>query len=129
MSGSTLGIGLKNTFISSSAFDSGNVSLDDYGIMETANACALIITPGGVSIERHTYGESWARTWDLDVEAYVKYAGDWFLPPEERAIAETLVSTYDVDILTQQTDSGSTLDVAVEQGVWFVGKDMDIVGE
>ena len=64
-----------------------------------------------------------------EVTIYVKYAGDWFLPPEERGIAETLVSQYDVDILTQQTDSGSTLDVAVEQGVWFVGKDMDIVGE
>ena len=64
-----------------------------------------------------------------DVNIYIKYVGDWFLPPEERSIAETLVSTYDVDILTQQTDSGSPLDVAVEQGVWFVGKDMDIVGE
>jgi basic membrane lipoprotein Med (substrate-binding protein (PBP1-ABC) superfamily) len=63
-----------------------------------------------------------------DVNIFVKYAGDWFLPPEERGIAETLVSQYDVDILTQQTDSGSPLDVAVEQGVWFVGKDMDIVG-
>ncbi len=64
-----------------------------------------------------------------DVNIYVKYAGDWFLPPEERAIAETLVSTYDVDVITHQTDSGSPLDVAVEQGKWFVGKDMDIVGE
>ena len=63
-----------------------------------------------------------------DVNIYVKYAGDWFLPPEERAIAETLVSTYDVDVITHQTDSGSPLDVAVEQGIWFVGKDMDIVG-
>ena len=64
-----------------------------------------------------------------DVNIYVKYAGDWFLPPEERAIAETLVSTYDVDVITHQTDSGSPLDVALEQGIWFVGKDMDIVGE
>jgi basic membrane lipoprotein Med (substrate-binding protein (PBP1-ABC) superfamily) len=64
-----------------------------------------------------------------DINIYVKYAGDWFLPPEERAIAETLVSTYDVDVITHQTDSGSPLDVAVEQGIWFVGKDMDIVGE
>ena len=64
-----------------------------------------------------------------DVNIYVKYAGDWFLPPEERAIAETLVSTYNVDVITHQTDSGSPLDVAVEQGIWFVGKDMDIVGE
>ncbi len=64
-----------------------------------------------------------------DVNIYVKYAGDWFLPPEERAIAETLVSTNNVDVITHQTDSSSPLDVAVEQGIWFVGKDMDIVGE
>ncbi|GJM42663.1 MAG: BMP family ABC transporter substrate-binding protein [Ardenticatenaceae bacterium] len=63
-----------------------------------------------------------------DINIYVKYAGDWFLPPEERGIAETLVSEYNVDVITQQTDSGSPLDVAVEQEIWFVGKDMDIVG-
>lgn len=63
-----------------------------------------------------------------DITVYVKYVGDWYLPTEERDIAETLVTTYNVDVLTQQTDSGSPLDVAVEQGIWFVGKDMDIVG-
>jgi basic membrane protein A len=63
-----------------------------------------------------------------DINIYVKYAGDWYLPQEERDIAATLVDQYDVDILTQQTDSGSPLDVAQEEGVWFVGKDMDIVG-
>jgi len=64
-----------------------------------------------------------------DVKVYVKYAGDWYLPQEERDIASTLVDQYNVDILTQQTDSGSPLDVAQEKGIWFVGKDMDIVGE
>jgi basic membrane lipoprotein Med (substrate-binding protein (PBP1-ABC) superfamily) len=64
-----------------------------------------------------------------DVTVYVQYAGDWYLPAEEQSIAETLVDTYHVDILTQQTDSGSTLDVAKAKGVWFVGKDMDTVGE
>jgi basic membrane protein A len=66
---------------------------------------------------------------DKDINVYVKYAGNWFLPADEQAIAETLVDTYNVDVLTQQTDSGSTLDVAVAKGVWFVGKDMDTVGE
>jgi basic membrane lipoprotein Med (substrate-binding protein (PBP1-ABC) superfamily) len=64
-----------------------------------------------------------------DISVYVKFAGDWFLPTDERAIAETLVDTYHCDVLTQQTDSSSTMDVAKEKGVWFVGKDMDIVGE
>jgi simple sugar transport system substrate-binding protein len=64
-----------------------------------------------------------------DITVYVKYVGDWYLPAEERDIAKTLVSQYDVDVLTQQTDSGSPLDVAKEEGIWFIGKDMDIVGE
>ena len=63
-----------------------------------------------------------------DITVYVKYVGDWYLPTEERDIASTLVTQYDVDVLTQQTDSGSPLDVAQEKGIWFVGKDMDIVG-
>lgn len=69
-----------------------------------------------------------AEMLDKDVSVYVKYVGDWYLPAEERDIAETLITQYDVDVLTQQTDSGSPLDVAQEQGIWFVGKDMDIVG-
>jgi basic membrane protein A and related proteins len=63
-----------------------------------------------------------------DINVYVKYSGDWFLPQEEREIAMTLVDQYDVDVITQQTDSGSPLDVAEERGIWFVGKDMDTVG-
>jgi len=69
-----------------------------------------------------------AELLDKDISIYVKYVGDWYLPAEERDIAETLITQYDVDVLTQQTDSGSPLDVAQEQGIWFIGKDMDIVG-
>jgi len=64
-----------------------------------------------------------------EVNVYVKYVGGWFMPPEEADIAATLVDQYDVDVITQQTDSGSPLDVATEKGIWYVGKDMDIVGE
>jgi len=69
-----------------------------------------------------------AKLLGKDITVYVKYVGDWYLPQEERDIAATLVDQYDVDVLTQQTDSGSPLDVATEKSVWFVGKDMDIVG-
>ncbi len=69
-----------------------------------------------------------AKLLGKDIKVYVKYVGDWYLPTEERDIAQTLVTQYKVDVLTQQTDSGSPLDVAQEKGVWFVGKDMDIVG-
>ncbi len=63
-----------------------------------------------------------------EITVYVKYVGDWYLPAEERDIATTLVDQYECDVLTQQTDSGSPLDVAQEKGIWFVGKDMDVVG-
>jgi simple sugar transport system substrate-binding protein len=69
-----------------------------------------------------------AELLDKDITVYVKYVGDWYLPTEERDIAKTLISQHNVDVLTQQTDSGSPLDVAQEEGIWFVGKDMDIVG-
>jgi basic membrane protein A len=87
-----------------------------------------------VQVIRRTAGfilgvQDGAALLNKQVKVYVKYAGDWYLPADERAIAETLVDTYKVDVLTQQTDSSSTLDVAKEKGVWFVGKDMDIVGE
>ncbi|MBM3123320.1 MAG: BMP family ABC transporter substrate-binding protein, partial [Chloroflexi bacterium] len=49
---------------------------------------------------------------DKEINVYVKYAGGWYMPADEQAIAETLVDTYKCDILTQQTDSGSPLDVA-----------------
>jgi basic membrane protein A len=69
-----------------------------------------------------------AKLLNKDIKMYIKYVGDWYLPAEERDIAKTLISQYNVDVLTQQTDSGSPLDVAQEEGIWFVGKDMDIVG-
>jgi len=70
-----------------------------------------------------------AELLNKDVNIYVKYVGDWYNPTEEREIAKTLIDQYKVDVLTQQSDSGSPLDVATESGIWYVGKDMDIVGE
>jgi basic membrane protein A and related proteins len=70
-----------------------------------------------------------AKLLNKDIKIYVKYVGDWYKPTEESDIANTLVDQYKVDVLTQQTDSGSPLDVAGAKGIWFIGKDMDIVGE
>jgi basic membrane lipoprotein Med (substrate-binding protein (PBP1-ABC) superfamily) len=70
-----------------------------------------------------------AKLLNKDVKVYVKYVGDWYKPAEERDIATALVNQYKVDVITQQTDSSSPLDVATEQKIWFVGKDMDIVGD
>jgi len=70
-----------------------------------------------------------AKLLKKDIKVYVKYAGDWYLPTDEANIANTLIDTNKVDVITQQTDSGSPLDVATKKGVWFVGKDMDTLGE
>jgi len=70
-----------------------------------------------------------AKLLKKDIQVHVKYAGDWYLPTEEADIANTLVDQYNVDVITQQTDSGSPLDVATKKGIWFVGKDMDTLGE
>ncbi len=102
-------------------------------LTETGNIGIVSAFPN-VQVLRRTAGfvlgvQEGAKLLNKEVNVYVKYAGDWYLPQEERDIAATLVDQYKVDVLTQQTDSGSTLDVATEKGVWFVGKDMDIVGE
>jgi basic membrane protein A len=64
-----------------------------------------------------------------DIKIYTKYVGSWYSPPDEKSIAETLVDTYHADVLTVETDSSAAVDVAKAKGVWFIGKDMDIVGE
>lgn len=102
-------------------------------LTQTGNIGIVSAFPN-VQVIRRTAGfvlgvQDAAKLLDKEINIYVKYAGDWYLPQEERDIATTLVDQYNVDVLTQQTDSGSALDVATEKGVWFVGKDMDIVGE
>jgi basic membrane lipoprotein Med (substrate-binding protein (PBP1-ABC) superfamily) len=101
-------------------------------LTETGNIGVVSAFPS-VQVIRRTAGfylgvQDAAELLDKDITVYVKYAGDWYLPTEERDIAATLVDQYDADVLTHQTDSGSPLDVAQEKGIWFVGKDMDIVG-
>ncbi|MEA3336670.1 MAG: BMP family ABC transporter substrate-binding protein [Chloroflexota bacterium] len=101
-------------------------------LTETGNVGIVSAFPSG-QVGRRQNGfflgiRDGAALLDKDVTVYVKYVGDWYLPAEERDIASTLINQYEVDVLTQQTDSGSPLDVAQEEGIWFIGKDMDIVG-
>ncbi|MEM0079803.1 MAG: BMP family ABC transporter substrate-binding protein [Nitrososphaerota archaeon] len=58
---------------------------------------------------------------------YIKYVGEWYDPPKEREVSHALVD-LGVDVLTHYTDSVEPLKVAEERGIWFVGKDADIVG-
>lgn len=102
-------------------------------LTETGNIGIVSAFPN-VQVIRRTAGfylgvQDAAKLLNKDIQVHVKYAGNWYLPQEERDIAATLVDQYQVDVITHQTDSGSPLDVAQEKGIWFVGKDMDIVGE
>jgi simple sugar transport system substrate-binding protein len=86
-----------------------------------------------VQVLRRTAGfylgvQDGAKALNKKVNVHVKYVGDWYKPAEEREIATTLATQQKVDVITQQTDSGSPLDVAQERKLWFVGKDMDVVG-
>jgi basic membrane lipoprotein Med (substrate-binding protein (PBP1-ABC) superfamily) len=102
-------------------------------LTQTGNVGIVSAFPN-VQVIRRTAGfylgvQEAARLLNKDVNVYVKYAGDWYLPTEEADIANTLVDQYKVDVITQQTDSGSPLQVATDKGIWFVGKDMDTLGE
>jgi basic membrane protein A len=104
------------------------------GALTQTGAIGIVSAFPNVQVIRRTAGfylgvQDAAKLLNKDVKVYVKYAGDWYLPTEERDIATTLVDQYKCDVITQQTDSGSPLDAAQEKGVWYVGKDMDIVGE
>lgn len=76
MSGSNIGDGLVTTLLAASAFDSRNVSKNDYGILESTTACALIVQPASFGVDEHTYGRKWATTWNLAVECYVRDLGN-----------------------------------------------------
>jgi basic membrane lipoprotein Med (substrate-binding protein (PBP1-ABC) superfamily) len=104
------------------------------GALTKTNNIGIVSAFPNVQVIRRTAGfylgvMDAAKILNKNIKVYVKYAGDWFLPTEEADIANTLIDQYKVDVITQQTDSGSPLDVAQKKGIWFVGKDMDIVGE
>ncbi len=101
-------------------------------VTRTGNVGIVSAFPN-VQVLRRTAGfylgvQDGAKALGKRVKVYVKYVGDWYKPTEEREIATTLATQYKVDVITQQTDSGSPLDVAQARKIWFVGKDMDVVG-
>jgi hypothetical protein len=76
MSGSNIGDGLITTLQAASSFSAGNLSKNDYGILETTTACALIVMPGGVAAAEHAFGGAWHLVWDIGLEIYVKDLSD-----------------------------------------------------
>lgn len=75
MSGSAMADGLISILTSASAFDSSNVSKNDFGTIEQAATCALIVRPWSWEAERFTFGNEMKVIWDLLVECYIKDSG------------------------------------------------------
>lgn len=62
-----------------------------------------------------------------DATLYIKYVGTWYDPDTEREVSTSLVDDIGVDVLTNYTDSTAPVKVCEEKGVWYVGKDTDVV--
>lgn len=62
-----------------------------------------------------------------DATLYVKYVGEWYAPPVEREVSLALID-LGVDVLTNYTDSVEPVKVCEEKGIWYIGKDSDVVG-
>jgi hypothetical protein len=77
MSGSNIGDGLVTTLTTASAFDAGNVSKDDFGVMDTTSMCAIIVQPWGLANTTHAYGKpAWDIAWNIGLDVYVRDTGD-----------------------------------------------------
>jgi basic membrane lipoprotein Med (substrate-binding protein (PBP1-ABC) superfamily) len=61
-----------------------------------------------------------------DATLYIKYVGEWYAPEVERDVSIALAD-LGVDVLTNYTDSTAPVEVCEERGIWYVGKDTDVV--
>jgi basic membrane lipoprotein Med (substrate-binding protein (PBP1-ABC) superfamily) len=57
---------------------------------------------------------------------YIKYVGEWYKPETEREVSLALAD-MGCDVLTNYTDSTAPVEVCAERGIWYVGKDTDVV--
>jgi len=57
---------------------------------------------------------------------YIKYVGEWYVPTVERDVSLALAD-MGCDVLTNYTDSTAPVEVCEERGIWYVGKDTDVV--
>ena len=66
-----------------------------------------------------------ARSVNQAVRTHVVWVNSWYDPAKERQAAESLIA-QGVDVLNQNTDSPTTLQVAQEKGVYAFGWDSDM---
>ena len=57
---------------------------------------------------------------------YIKYVGEWYAPAVERDVSLALAD-LGVKALTNYTDSTAPVEVCTERGIWYIGKDTDVV--
>jgi len=67
-----------------------------------------------------------AQSMNPAIKTKVIWVNSWYDPAKERQAAETLVA-QGVDVMSQNTDSPATLQVAQEKGVYAFGWDSDMV--
>ncbi len=60
----------------SGSFGADQVSACDYGVLDTAGGCAVIIRPGNSTVEIIGYGGVELNTWGFTVQGFVKFEGD-----------------------------------------------------
>jgi len=59
-----------------------------------------------------------------------QFVGEWYDPPTEAEISNLLIEDVGVDVLhNPATDSLAPVETAAEHGIWFVGKDADLVAK
>lgn len=124
MSGSNIGDGLVTTLTNASAFDSTNVTKDDYSILEKTAACALVVQPSSLTNEGHTYGRSWAITWSIRIDGFVRDIGNptqtlrnlWKLPDEVLAAINADQSLNSSACQAMIVSGGRPKDVLVDVG-------------
>ena len=64
-----------------------------------------------------------------NAELDILYTGSWYDPPTESEVAKTLISTYNVDVLTQHIGSAAVIDAADKAGIATFGHVIDWVAE
>lgn len=91
---------LANDFIQSSSFTGDQVSACDYGVLDNAGTCAVVIQPLTSSVEWGVY-DGVMVTWGLRVEGYIKDTGN---------ACAVLTRVWDFhDVVTEIVTTGSTI--------------------
>lgn len=65
------------------------------------------------------------RSVNPNASVHVAWVGSWTADKETKAAAETLLDSYEIDVLAMHTDSLSALEAAKERGIWSIGCNID----